>query len=434
MKLTYKQTVALRYLEDCTTEELLFGGGAGGGKSVLGSFWILKMALKYKGTRWLIGRAKLKSLYDTTVRTFFEVAKMQGLRANIDYKLNRQSGLIQLFNGSEIFLRDLFYYPSDPEFDNLGSLEITGAFVDEANQITEKAKDILGSRIRYKLDENNLIPKTLYTCNPSKNWTYREFYQPDKNGTIKDYRKFLASLVTDNPKISKHYIRNLNKLKPKEKERLLYGNWEYDDDIAKLFEYQDILYCFDDYTLNEDTKDYYISCDVARKGSDYTVIMLSNGLDVVLIDTMETSKVNEVVNRVNLIRDRYDVPLFKIVVDDDGVGGGVVDYLGCKGFVNGSSAKNGENYANLKSQCYFVLSDKIANREVTICETEHTQRIIEELGVVKQKDIDKDGKRRIIPKDKMKEILGYSPDFSDTLMMRMYFEYSISYASVTVRR
>jgi phage terminase large subunit len=36
--------------------------------------------------------------------------------------------------------------------------------------------------------------------------------------------------------------------------------------------------------------------------------------------------------------------------------------------------------------------------------------------------MDKDGKRQVLPKDKVKEIIGRSPDFADTLMMREYFE------------
>ena len=35
MELTIKQTEALDYLEDASTVEVLYGGGAGGGKSVL---------------------------------------------------------------------------------------------------------------------------------------------------------------------------------------------------------------------------------------------------------------------------------------------------------------------------------------------------------------------------------------------------------------
>jgi phage terminase large subunit len=38
MNLTLKQTKALDILEDATTTELLYGGGAGGGKSALGTY------------------------------------------------------------------------------------------------------------------------------------------------------------------------------------------------------------------------------------------------------------------------------------------------------------------------------------------------------------------------------------------------------------
>ena len=38
------------------------------------------------------------------------------------------------------------------------------------------------------------------------------------------------------------------------------------------------------------------------------------------------------------------------------------------------------------------------------------------------KDADKDGKRRVVPKDEVKEVLGRSPDSGDCLLMRMYFE------------
>ena len=65
MELTIKQTIALDYLQDNKTTELIFGGGAGGGKSVLGAYWVLKMCLKYPFTRWVIGRNSLKTLKET---------------------------------------------------------------------------------------------------------------------------------------------------------------------------------------------------------------------------------------------------------------------------------------------------------------------------------------------------------------------------------
>jgi hypothetical protein len=49
--------------------------------------------------------------------------------------------------------------------------------------------------------------------------------------------------------------------------------------------------------------------------------------------------------------------------------------------------------------------------------------IVQELEQVKQHNMDKDGKKSVVPKDKVKEIIGRSPDFSDALMMRMFFIY-----------
>ena len=154
MELSIKQTTALDLLEDKTTNEILFGGGAGGGKTALGCYWQLKQRLKYPNTRGLIGRAVLKTLKETTLVSFFQIAKMQGLETNKHYKFNGQSSQIEFPNGSTILLKDLYSYPSDPNFDELGSLEITDAFIDEANQVDDKARNIIKSRIRFQLDQN----------------------------------------------------------------------------------------------------------------------------------------------------------------------------------------------------------------------------------------------------------------------------------------
>ena len=191
MKLSIKQTKAIDFLEDDKTNELLFGGGAGGGKSILGCYWQIKQRLKYPETKGLIGRASLKTLKETTLQSFFFVAKQQELIAGTHYKYNQQSNIIYFPNGSQILLKDLFLYPSDPNFDELGSLEITDAFIDECNQLVEKAKNVVKSRIRYNLDENKLIPKILMTCNPAKNWVYSTFYKPSKDGTLPENKQFI---------------------------------------------------------------------------------------------------------------------------------------------------------------------------------------------------------------------------------------------------
>ena len=125
------------------------------------------------------------------------------------------------------------------------------------------------------------------------------------------------------------------------------------------------------------------------------------------------------------------------IIDSDGMGGGPVDMLKVKGFTNNASplpAPGGErdskgnpikeNFDNLKSQCYFRLAEIINKNELYLeCESDQVRQwIIEELEQVKQKMLDSDMKKGVIPKDKVKESLGRSPDFADAIMMRVFFE------------
>ena len=426
MRLNIKQTICLDYFEDSTNTEILYGGGAGGGKSVIGSYGLLKQCLKYQGTRWLMGRSKLKTLKETTLNTFFWVCNQQGIKANIHYKLNSQSNTITFINGSEILLKDLFYYPSDPNFDELGSLEITGAFIDEVNQVTEKAVNIVNSRIRYKLDCYNLIPKTLGACNPSKGYVYSAFYKPYKNNTLPEYRKFIPALVTDNPDISKHYIDNLNKLDRASKERLLFGNWEYDDDPATLINYEKIIDLFVNSGVPDGTR--YITCDVARMGNDKTVIRVWSGLRSIYKVKTAKTRTTDTTDLIRSIQRQFNVNNANTIVDEDGVGGGVVDQLRCKGFIGNSKqiANNVQhlNYSNLRSQCYFKLSELINENKIYIYDTDVSDRemITQELEHVKQRIDNLDGKLSMVSKDDIKKLIARSPDESDCLMMRMYFE------------
>lgn len=421
MELLRKQEEAVYYLKDNTTNELLYGGAAGGGKSALGCLWLIEMCQKYPKTRWLMGRSKLKTLKETTLNTFFELSS--SLNLSDQFVFNSQSNIIYFNNGSEIILKDLFLYPSDPNFDSLGSLEITGAFIDECNQITYKAWQIVKSRCRYKLTEYKLIPKILGTCNPAKNWTYKYFYKPNKTKELPTHRAFIQSLPKDNPHLPQSYIKSLNELDSTSKERLLKGNWEYDDDIATIIS-QDALMDYWNGKHIQGTGKHYLTIDVARKGKDTTIFRVWNGFICIERVCMKISLVNQVVDKANELISKYQILLSNVVADEDGVGGGVVDYIGCYGFVNNSKAVYEKIYENLKSQCSIRMAKRIERREVVeLCnDSEIIERVSEEMEQVKYADVDKDGRLRIVPKDVVKGLIGRSPDDWDSIMMREYFE------------
>lgn len=240
LDLSQKQSDAWHHLEDNYTTELIYGGAAGGGKSYLGCIWHVYRRIRYPETRGLIGRSKLSNLKESTLVTLFKVASQMGYKSGRDYKYNGQDHTISWSNGSKTILKDLFLYPSDPDFTSLGSTEYTDAFIDEGTEITEKAFDIVNSRIRWKLSDYNLIPKILVTCNPSPGWVKNKYITNDTGKPIflQNYQKVITALVTDNPdkEFQDIYINQLKKLSSNyDRERLLYGNWDAHPEVKNPF-------------------------------------------------------------------------------------------------------------------------------------------------------------------------------------------------------
>lgn len=423
MILTKKQSITLDALEDHNNgiTEIIYGGSAGSGKSILGCYWILKSCLKYQGTRWLIGRSVLKTLKQTTLQSLFEVCKMQGLIPDVHYRYKEQAGEVHFFNGSIIILADLDYYPSDPNFDRLGGLEITGAFIDEIAQIRKKAWDVLKSRIRYKLNEYKLSPKLFGSLNPSKNWVYTYFYKPFIEGNLEPFKIFYQALPTDNPHLPESYLETLRMLPKQDKDRLYYGRWDATDN-NQLINQNNINNLFSNSFVKGGTK--YITVDVARQGKDKSIIMVWDGLKIIKVITINKNTITELADKIKELHKKYIIPMSNVIVDEAGVGGGLVDILRCKGFVGGSKVLNNENYLNLRTQCLFYLAKSINNNEIYLeynLSEDIKQMIIEELEQIIIEPTD-DNKLRVISKDEIKSNIGRSPDFVDTLSMRMFYE------------
>jgi hypothetical protein len=415
-----KQIECLKALAtDSPFELVLFGGGAGGSKSFIGCAWQIQRRLKYKGTRGLIGRSKLDTLKKTTLKTFFEVAGMFGLVANKHYQFNAQSNIIQFANGSEILLKDLFAYPSDANFDSLGSLEVTDFYIDECSQVSKKAVDIVRSRVRFKLNEYNLAPKGLLTCNPSKGWLYNEFYSPWTTGELPPYMAFIQARAIDNPHLPPSYIETLSKLPEVDRKRLLDGDWNFDDSNDAIFNTDDVLRCFRE---PDGTGELFITADIARLGKDRSVIGLWRGLSLIQVIELRRKRVTEVAEAIKNLANLKYVKLGNIIIDEDGVGGGVCDIVkGTRGFRNGSKASHPERFVNLKAECYFKLAEFIEFGRV-IFPSEYKETIVKELDMIRRKNPDGDSKLTVTSKDEIQRMHGLSPDYADMIMMRMFFE------------
>jgi len=416
---TIKQDEAWEALK--TYSDVFVGGGAGGGKSWLICETRLVNCYFHPGYKSFIAREELKRLMSSTYVTWCKVCKYHNIPKS-DWSLNGQYNYIEFTNGSRIDLLDVKYLPSDPLYERFGSLEYTDGAIEEAGEIHFLAYDVLRTRIgRHMNKETGVHPTMLITGNPKRNWTYTTFYLPSQNGTLPDNMAYIQALYKDNLYTAKEYEKQLEGIKDKStKERLMYGNWDYDDDPNALIDNDSIDNLFTNIYVKEGTK--YIIADIARYGSDRAVITVWNGERLIDYLTFSISSTTDIQNAINALRIKHYVQLSNILVDEDGIGGGVVDTLQCTGFVNNSKPFN-PSYQNLKSECGYKLAEMIA--EIFIeCELPNTEvdMIRQELSMLKTYDADKDGKLRTMPKEKIKDLIGRSPDWLDVFIMRMYYD------------
>lgn len=420
---------------------MLYGGGKGGGKSYLGATLIFGDALIYPGTHYFIARQELTDLNSFTLPTVFEVFKNWNLEFRDYASYNGQSHIFTLYNGSKVHFIACKEIPSDPLFERFGSMQMTRGWIEEGGEVAEAAKANLWLSIgRWKNDEYGLKKKMLTTANPKKGWMKREFVDPFKEGTLPETRKYVQALATDNVYLPADYVKSLSQEKDRvRRQRLFEGNWDYDEDMDSLVSSDALSDAFTN-TITKDN-DKYLTVDVARFGEDSTVIALWEGLELVKVDRRQRQDIEQTKQTIKDIASREQVPYSNILIDEDGVGGGVVDGLqGVKGFIaNSTPIPTGaeirerqakidsflvprRNFRNLKSQCAYKLAELINEHKIRLPQ-DHRDLIIEELSaLLRTKTVDSDGKMEIRPKSKVKEDLGRSPDIGDTIIFRAWFE------------
>lgn len=254
---------------------------------------------------------------------------------------------------------------------------------------------------------------------------------------------FIAGSLEDNKKLLQNnpqYVGNLLSQTDEEKAKLLYGNWnEFSEDTSLLF--SNTTNIFNSSPVVDLNGFYSISVDPARKGKDLAVIALWKGFEVIAMSVFTQCSLEEIYETIESYREVYNVPRNRVIVDGDGVGGGVIDRGRYLGINNGGrpveSRNETTNFANLKSQLYYLAARVINNHQDTGFRI-HTDNIrvdykktnkvegelIVDIILRELKAYTRDftlGKKRINKKDDIKKKIGHSPDFSDCLIYNFYF-------------
>lgn len=436
------QNLAMQEFNDPQVVGIVFGGGAGGGKSFLLGLLCAIAAKKYPGTRWGLARKELKSLKQTTLATLIsKVHRALGISEN-DYKLNLLDSTLEYTNGSSILLLDLTAKPSDPEMESLGSLELTGAFVDEVGEVNKKAYDILASRVnRWMNKEYGITGKVVGSCNPSPGFIRQEYFdkydqlgggriQRWKNGHVwvngerlDAYNVYIRSTVLDNPFIDDNYVEGLRRLPPQEKKRLLDGNWNYLDEEDSLFP----MTLVDKMTVyeipeNPDGKfNKFIGVDPSDKGKDDTVVTLieegviSEQLEIKSPQGKDDAIGFYIAGKLIAFAERHGFtkPLAKnITVEENGIGASLRDAMRTLGWRITTYMAT----LQTRNDGYYEFMVNADEGKIKILNTIIEKGVLLRQLTAHRYDTDT-GKTRVTKKKELRELLGRSPDHADSAMI-----------------
>ena len=119
---------------------------------------------------------------------------------------------------------------------------------------------------------------------------------------------------------------------------------------------------------------------------------------------------------------QFGVKINNVASDSTGIGAGLFHMLkGATEFVAGGKATN-PIYGNMKDQLYYTFADYINNDMIKISYSGYKDEIVQELQAHTVMDYDKDSKTKILSKDKVRLLIGRSPDLADALVMRMIWQ------------
>ena len=235
--------------------------------------------------------------------------------------------------------------------------------------------------IQTKDEKDGWVPKPIFleTFNPEKGHIYQRYWKPFRDGTMPPHRQFVRALSTDNPYVPQAYIERIKRSSKATIERLLHGNFDYDDDPSKIFNYDKISDLFSNIHVQGGQR--YLSGDIAGKGKDRTVLYVCDGLKVIHIYSEEVTDQDDLYKKILELKQTYAIPTSNIILDYDGIDASIVDRLKCKGFQANATAfttKEEEqqglkaNFKNLRSQCWFKLADKVNDALIHISSTDPT--------------------------------------------------------------
>lgn len=417
----------------------LYGGAMGGGKTGALINEGIQLNLDYPGNFGLLMRKTWPSFRDTDLP---QLEKFLDLALVADW--NKSEKMITMINGSRIRYGGVGDKPND--WEKFMSGEYGWIALDQAEQFTLMEFQMLATRLRL------MIPGIRYffllSCNPNIGWIKEKFIESNLDDHV-----FIPALPEDNKEnLPPGYIERCEQvLTPNQIKALLKGDWEAIGEPDNVYTYLEVQKAAK--RRLEPSEPVEIGSDIARSGDDETTIFLREGLRIRLHskaqghDLMRTSgEIWKCCQDEIIPRWKDKLKKINIKIDADGLGAGVVDRLKEQRRekeklytdmilkmvdrkrreelieeeyririkileIHGAGkAKEPAIYKNQRAEIHWGLRELMSDLDIP-----DNRELLTQLMAIKYK-VNSAGQIEIVPKEKIKEKLGRSPDLAEGLI------------------
>jgi hypothetical protein len=419
ISLSRRQALAWAVLHDPAVSEVLYGGAKGGGKSILGCYWVwlhaLEIAREYKlrpsDTPLPVGWMGCKRAVDFQDRTWEKWLRF--IPAG-EYRVREQAREVIIRETVKVGFGGL---DSSEQVERFNSQEFAFFFLDQAEEVEKDDIAALRASLRLVIGTSSVPRKALLTANPAQCWLKDEFITAPRPN-----QRFIKALPTDNPWLPGDYAQTLREAfghHPGLLRAYLEGDWSALSATRQMISWER-LEAARGLVLRSPLPRKLITCDPAREGDDETVIYAL--LDTDIIEAEIYGKRDEVYTLNALAAMSRKHGQCPVVVDGTGFSSGFPELLGALGvsvipIISAGAAGDKLKFINVRAEMWDWASRQFASSQVQL--SHRDSELDRQLCAVRY-DFAPGGRWKCELKADVKKRLGRSPDRADCYVMGLY--------------
>lgn len=422
LQLKPKQQQVLELVNDSSIHTIVLIGSVGTGKTDISAHISISIAYTFPKTYWLVVRKNISTAKKSVIPSYLEMLDKMNLTEGEDFTFNRQDFEIEISHNNSRVVFVEADFTKDRQGRKIKGINATGNHIDEADEI-EEIMFVTATSRRGRRNEQGQPSLSIITMNPNSTYLKEKYYDPWKAGKLPKGVAVVEFTLEDSWQTQQDIDAMLLNPRPW-RERYLYNNWAYEDDLDSLFKYRSFDAALTD-TL-DDTALRTVGYDVARsQNGDRSVAALWYGKTLVDISIIKDNDEQMTTDDQALELIKYmttnSVIATNINVDAVGIGVGVVDHMKSKGifvseFIAGGSPADSK-FNNLRSEVIYNFARGLEKGEIKIYSgCPFRNELVSEAMLHLHKTTDKqlavEGKEEI-----KKRTGGKSPDIFDAVCM-----------------